>query len=152
MVKYEKDMEYINIIKDILDNEEFMKVGNLPHHKSKRLNHLLRVSYRSYKVTKFLHLDYKSTARAGLLHDFFVEDTTKMKFWSRVRLMFSHPKQVLENSKKYFEINKLERDIILSHMFPVGIRIPLRLESWIVDITDDCVSISERVRNIFRSK
>lgn len=150
MKKYEKDMEYINIIKDILDNEDFMNVGKITHHKGKRLNHLLRVSYKSYRITKFLHLDYKSTARAGLLHDFFYEDTNVMKFFPRVKLLFTHPKQAYENSKKYFEINKLEKNIILSHMFPLGIRLPLHLESWIVNIVDDVSSINERVSIEFR--
>lgn len=150
MEKYEKDLEYMNIVKDILSNEDFMNVGKITHHKIKRLDHLLRVSYKSYRITKFLHLDYKSTARAGLLHDFFYEDTNVMKFWPRVKLLFTHPRRAYKNSKKYFEINRLERDIILSHMFPVGIRIPLRFESWIVDIVDDTSSISERIKGVYR--
>ena len=38
----------------------------------------------------------------------------------------------------------MEKDIILTHMFPISINIPKYLESWLVDIIDDGVSIYER--------
>ena len=64
--------EYNEIIKDILNSREFKKIEACPHHKINRLEHSKRVSYFSYKVCKSLNLDYVSAARAGLLHDFFL--------------------------------------------------------------------------------
>ena len=49
------------------------------------------------------------------------------------------------HSKKYFELSKLEEDIIIKHMFPVTFRPPKYLESWIVDLVDDVSAIYERI-------
>lgn len=39
----------------------------------------IKVSYRAYKTAKKLNLDYIKTARAGLLHDFYLdEDINKL--------------------------------------------------------------------------
>ena len=74
-----KDVKYIKLVQDILDNEEFSKMGEVKHHDSNRLDHSLKVSYYSYKIARKLHLDYKSVARGGLLHDFFLERTVDYK-------------------------------------------------------------------------
>ena len=70
MNKYQ-DIEFKNIISSIESNEEFQKLKNIKHHGITRYEHSLRVAYYSYKVTKLLHLDYKDTTEAALLHDFF---------------------------------------------------------------------------------
>ena len=70
--------EFLNIVSDILENEEFQKLKNIKHHDTDRFDHSLRVSYYSYLITKALRLNYKATARAGLLHDFFLEENYKI--------------------------------------------------------------------------
>ena len=60
------DFEYLNIIKSIINNNEYKEIGNCLHHGTSRLKHSLRVSYYSYKVAKLLNLDYKETAIGGL--------------------------------------------------------------------------------------
>ena len=40
-------------------------------------------------------------------------------------------------------MSELEEDIILCHMFPVTIRPPKYLESWLVDMIDDAVALYE---------
>jgi len=47
------------------------------------------------------------------------------------------------NSKNTFGINKMEENIIGSHMFPVNIIIPCYLESWIVNLVDKIVASFE---------
>ena len=43
-----------------------------PHHINESVYaHVIRVSYDCYRIGKFLHMDYKSLAIAGLLHDFY---------------------------------------------------------------------------------
>lgn len=142
--------EYSEIVKDIINNEEFIKLKDYKHHGITRYDHVLRVSKWSYKIAKKWKLDYVSIARAGLLHDFFFVNNQEVKLSYRIKVLFTHPKMALENSKKYFELNKKEERIILSHMFPVGLCIPTSLEGWIVDIVDDVASIYERIKNIFK--
>ncbi len=140
-----KDDVYLHIVEDILNNEEFMKISCVKHHDSNRLNHSLKVSYYSYKISKRLKLDYISTARGGLLHDFFLERTVDYKkVKDKVKLYTGkHPKMAVVNAKKYFNINDKEENIIRSHMFPIDIKIPLFAESWIVSSVDKVISCYE---------
>lgn len=135
-----QDYEFNQLIAPIVENEEYQKMKECIHHGMNRYDHMIRVSYYSYKITKFLHLNYKATARASALHDFFFENLKDHK----LKQLVSHSDQALENSLEHFELSLLEQDIIKSHMFPVGKNIPKYLESWIVDLVDDIASIYEK--------
>jgi uncharacterized protein len=143
MKKYYEDSEYLNKVNDILENKEFQQMELITHHEGNRLDHSIRVSYYSYKLANFLKLDSEKVARAGLLHDFFFEENCGKTKKTRTKNMFKHPEYALENALKYFNLSPLEKDIIISHMFPVGIHIPKYFESWIVDFVDDIVAIYE---------
>ena len=73
MNRYYKE-EFESIVSQILSNKEFLKTKDKSHHGITRYEHLMRVSYYSYFITKILRLNYKETARAGLLHDFFLDE------------------------------------------------------------------------------
>ena len=132
--------EFNNIIMPIVSNSEYHKTKNCVHHGMDRYSHMMRVAYYSYKVTKFCHLDYRSTTRGAVLHDFFLDEYDEKK----AHMLVNHPKIALENSKKYFDLNDLEQDIIRAHMFPVGKTLPRYLESWIVNVVDDIACFYER--------
>lgn len=136
--------EFIEIVNHILDNKEFLKTKEETHHGINRFDHLIRVSYFSYMVTRFLRLNYKETARAGLLHDFFTDETDGK---SQIKALRKHPTYALENAKKYFDLSDREEDIIKTHMFPVTFTPPKYMESWIVDIIDDIASVYERYKS-----
>ena len=140
--------QYINIVKDILDNEQFKKLSDYPHHGDNRKNHCIRVSYYSYKIAKRINIDYKSVARAGLLHDFFLVDYKKISLTDSISLLINHPKISLNNSKKYFDISKKEENIIYSHMFPIRISLPKNRESIIVNFVDKSLAFYERFQSI----
>ena len=134
--------EYEYLVKDILKNKEFNKIENIEHHGTTRMIHSKRVSYYSYSVCKFLHLDYISAARAGLLHDFFISEPELTKK-ERILSLFTHSKKALNNSKSNFYLNTKEENIIVSHMFPLGIYLPIYMESWIVSTVDKIVGTYE---------
>ena len=150
MKKYYEDKKYLDIVDNILNNEKFLKLENIKHHGINRLNHSIRVSYNSYRITKLLKLNYKSSARAGLLHDFFLEDNSKLNKKEKLKVLFKHPKYAYDKSNELFEISNLEKDIITTHMFPIGKNVPKYAESWIVDIVDDIASIYERIRITYK--
>lgn len=137
-----KDKEYLNNIEDILENDKFKKLADCKHHGLSRLQHSLKVSYYSYVVAKKLRLDYRAVARAGLLHDFFIDDDLK---GGKKRLsMVFHPYKSLENATCYFELNDMEKDIIISHMFPtLPHKVPKYLESWLVSLIDKMIATYE---------
>ena len=107
--------------------------------------HSLRVSYYSYLVAKILLLNIEEVARGALLHDFFLEDSESFASTKdRAGVLVNHPKYALENANKYFTLSEKEKDIIVTHMFPVAPSVPKYIESWIVDIVDDFASIYEK--------
>lgn len=133
---------YSSIVKDILNNEEFNKTKYIEHHGVTRYDHLCRVSYYSYILAHKLRFKEREVARAALLHDFFFSDelrTGKEKFLST----FIHPKWALKKSKKHFELNKVEENIIESHMFPLNPKLPRYKESFLVSIVDKFVAAYE---------
>lgn len=134
--------EFNNIVLDILNNQEFDKLKLYPHHGITRHEHCLRVAYYTYLATKVLHLKYIDATRAALLHDFFTDEVSELKAFSRYR---NHPKYALINSKKYYDINKLQENIILRHMFPITFIPPKYIESWIVDIIDDISAVYDKI-------
>lgn len=142
-----KDSEYLVIVKDILDNYEFRELSSISHHNHNRLDHCLKISYYSYKISKLLKLDYKETARAGLLHDFYLDRTVNHKKIKNKFLLYTtkHPVDAISNSKKHFYLTAKEMDIIKTHMFPFDVRLPKYLESWIVNLVDTSVSTYEFV-------
>lgn len=139
--------EFEHIVKDILSNEEFMRTKEKAHHGITRYDHLIRVSFYSFFITKLLRLNYKETTRAALLHDFFLDET---EVDSGVGALRNHPTYALENARKYYDLSPLQEDIIKTHMFPVTFTPPKYIESWIVDIIDDVAGIYERYKSSYR--
>lgn len=138
---YNYDQKYIDIIKYIDENDEFKKIVNKKHHGKSRYNHSKKVSYLSYRIARFLNLNYQETAKAGLLHDYFTEDNLHLN--DRIKSLFKHPNIALNNSRKLFKLSKKEENIIISHMFPLSKNIPTYFESWIVNMVDKIVSLEE---------
>lgn len=145
MKKYNNDKEYLSIIDNILENNDFQKLKNIKHHNTTRLNHSLKVSYYSYKIAKSLGLDYRDVARGGLLHDFYEEEISKCNKIKDKVLLFSikHPDNAVNNASNNFELTEKEINIIKTHMFPVDYKIPEYAESWIVSLVDKILSIVE---------
>ena len=136
------DKEFYEINKDILENEKFNELKKYKHHGITRYEHCLKVAYYTYKVARKKNKNYKEVTRAALLHDFFTDEVENLSPFKR---FVNHPKYAVENSKKYFNISKLQEDIIKSHMFPIGLTIPKYKESWLVDLIDDYSAVVERL-------
>lgn len=142
MSSHKEDLEYMEIISSIIKNENFNKIKMYEHHGITRFEHSLKVSYYSYKIAKKFGLNYQETARGGLLHDFFYspEDRDKKE---RFVSTFIHPKKAVATAKENFDLSAKEIDMIRAHMFPVNIAIPKYMESWIVNMVDKAVALSE---------
>lgn len=138
-----KKEKFLEIINDILTNKSIQNLKLYKHHYAyTRLEHCLSVSYYTYVICKFLHLDYKSAARAALLHDLFFYDCED-KISRPKNHIKNHPKIALENANKLFNLNKKEQDIILKHMWPLTFSPPKYLESFIVTIVDKYCAFKE---------
>lgn len=78
-----------------------------------------------------------------MLHDLFLYDWRKRENDRLGLHAFTHPKQALINSQKYFKLNKKEIDIILKHMWPVTPIPPRYFESLIITLTDKYCALKE---------
>ncbi len=147
-----KDKKYNEIVKNIVRDKEVKKMANITHHGITRLEHSLKVSYKSYKIAKKLDFDYVAVARAGLLHDFYLDGDERKKS-KKFTDTFTHPKKALKTSKKNFDLNKKEENIIVSHMFPIYPKIPKYKESFLVSTVDKAIGMKEifiNIKNIFK--
>ena len=150
------EKEFYKIVRKVLYNKEFKRRKLFTHHGNISVyDHSLRVAYLSYKISKKLKLDYKNAAIGGILHDMYYEpwqDKPSIKPFYK-KHGFVHANQALNNSKKLFPefINDNTIDIISKHMFPLNIKPPKYIESWIVTISDKMVSTKDYL-NIYQNK
>ncbi len=162
-----KDLDFINkcayfnewyeIVKDILNNEEFQKRKLFLHHEDSVWHHCIIVSFNSFLLAKYYMADARICAIAGLLHDFYPKawqyseelynyDKEYLNTSKGIRNLhgFVHAKQAAVNYVKYFpelEDDKIT-DAIKRHMFPLNIIPPKYKEGWIVTLVDKQVSFS----------
>lgn len=146
------DDKFMSVASPILENINFLEVKKFKHHEGSVYDHVLNVAYSSYLISYKFNLDWESTIRGALLHDFFLY---KFQKYLGIKLPIDvfkhvkdHPIMALENAEKYFDLNKKERDIIKNHMFPM--RVPKCRESWIVSFVDKYVAIYEYSRNFYK--
>lgn len=141
-------MEFFGLGEEILTHPRFRDQKDFIHHKDITLfDHSIEVAYGAYRVAKKMHLDIGAVVRGALLHDFFLYDwhvegrkESKPLFKKHG---FTHARTAYDNASQFFDLSKKERDIILKHMFPLNIRPPRYLESWVVNLVDDFTSIRE---------
>ncbi len=73
--------EYLKCVSELLESENVKNLDNYSQHlNTSRLQHSINVSYYSYLICKRLKFDYKSAARAGLLHDLYLYNRHICKF------------------------------------------------------------------------
>lgn len=136
----------MDIVGDLITNDRLQMMDEITHHyHTTRLRHSLNVSYISYKFAKIRRLDYNSIARAGLLHDFFLEDRQEIVDLDMGSHSEAHPKIAFENARDLTAISDLEGDIILSHMFLSCLKSPKPKykESFLLSYVDKQCAVTE---------
>lgn len=150
----ETDIEFYYSISDILANKVVMSSDKILHHsKTSCYRHMFNVSYYTFKICKWLRLDYISAARGAMLHDLYLYTWHKecgvvKKILNNHRWI--HPKIALKNATEYFDLNDIEKDIIIKHMWPVTISLPKYAETFIVGISDKFCCILEVIHDLFK--
>lgn len=130
------DDEFNTIIKDIIDNPYVLDMKNFRQHcDTSTFEHSYKVTYISYKICKKLNLDYKSVARAGMLHDFYLYDWRIKSSWHKWHA-FKHGRFASINACKIFDLSNKEIDMIKKHMWPVTPIPPKSIEGFILTFAD----------------
>lgn len=151
------DGEYEKCICDLIQHEMVGTMENfIQHGDINCLEHSLYVSYSSFLICRRLGLDYRSAARGGLLHDFFLYDWHIAKPY-RGPHGFIHPAVALKNANRHFTLNDREKDIIRKHMWPMTMRPPRYKETVVVLLVDKYCATMEIVnwsgrKNVYRLK
>lgn len=142
--------EFKNIIRDIAQNPNLLALReHIQHAISSRYSHCLSVAFYTYVICKKLNLDYVSAARGAMLHDFYFYDWRNKNVEGQKKFhAFRHPKIALTNACDIFELNNLEKDIIVKHMWPLTLKFPKYRESLIVTFVDKYCATSEMLRFI----
>lgn len=105
-------------INDILLNKKFNKLSNDEHHGITRYEHSIRVAKYSFLISKKFGLkDVREITRAAL-----------------------------NNSLNYYNLNDMQKDIIVNHMFTVTKTLPKYKESYLVSSVDKVVGLYEMLR------
>lgn len=144
--------EFKLIIKDIITNENIIALKErIQHASSSRFSHCLSVSFYTYSICKKLGLDYISAARGAMLHDFYYYDWRDKHVEGQKKFhAFRHPRIALNNALDIFDLTPIEKDIILKHMWPLTIKFPSYIESYIVTFVDKYCATHEVIKKIKR--
>ena len=147
-----QDKDFIMIISDLLDQEKVQEMKHYrQHYNINCFEHCLFVSYNTYLICKKHHLDYISGARAGMLHDLFLYDWRVRQPGRKGFHAFTHGKLACKNASKLFDLTPKEKNMIITHMWPVTLQIPSSLEGFILTFVDKYCAISETF-NVIKSR
>lgn len=138
------DIAFDFIANKITHTDKFNELKSENHHGITRYKHIMRVSKFTYRISKFLKMDYVSATRAALLHDYFTNDDLKNN--NSLKRGIMHPDTAYINAQKDFILNDLEKNAIIAHMFPLCHEIPKYKESWILTLVDKVVASYEMLR------
>lgn len=86
----------------------------------------------------------ESLIKGALLHDYFLYDW-HYKEQSPGLHGFKHPYIALKNAEEDYDLNDIEKNIILRHMFPLVPIPPRYKEAWIVCVADKYCAFGETV-------
>lgn len=113
----------------------------MQHGTTSTFSHSLAVTVMCLRIAAALRLKTheRELVRGALLHDYCLYD------WHEPHKglhAFSHPKAALENARRDFEVGKIEQNMILSHMWPLG-KLPRCRESFILCLADKLCAVRE---------
>lgn len=134
--------------RDILGSDEMQSTrGYVQHGRISVYEHSLKVTDMCLTLADVLRIrtDRRSLIRGALLHDFFLYDWHARERWHRLH-GYTHASRALSNAMARFTLNRRERNMIYSHMFPLNLtHIPRFRESILLCTADKIVSTAETV-------
>ncbi len=147
---------YISINGDLLADALVRSMMNYRHHGDiNTLFHSVYVSYCVLKMCRALHVEQtREIVRAALLHDFYLYEWYTEKH--EQNHIWYHPGQSVINVEKYIgSLSDKQKNMILSHMFPLTKTMPDNIGAWLLTIADkycasqDYLSISSRFNSVY---
>ena len=148
--------EFVGLTGDLLSNELVESMKQYRHHQDTNTHfHSVYVSYTVLKMCDKLNVvNTREIVRAALLHDFYLyqwytEKHDEYHIWY-------HPKESVKNIEKHIgQLSDVQRNMILSHMFPTCVELPKSKGAWLLTLadkkcaTEDYITHSVRFRNVY---
>ena len=118
----------------------------MQHGDTSVFDHALGVAFVSLYLVKRFHMrvDERALTRGALLHDYFLYDWHESGH-GRLHGIY-HPGIALRNARREFALDDVEENVILRHMFPLGLIPPGSREGWLVCISDKFCAVCETAR------
>ena len=138
-----------HIINRVINDKNVMTMKRFRQHKNvSTYEHSINVVQMSLKMAQRFHLTLRQINNmiiGAMLHDFYLYDYHVTGRISKNGIhAWSHPKVSLNNALMYFDLNKNQKNIIRSHMFPTTLfHPPLCKEAFIVCIADKICAFRE---------
>lgn len=104
-------------------------------------DHCLFVAYVGFTLCRACGLDYRAAARAGLLHDLYLQHWEETDV-GRLRRLTLHPRLALDHARA-FGLSPMEEDIIGKHMWPLTVALPRYREAYLVGLADKLCAVLE---------
>lgn len=110
---------FVNCVRDLLDSPEVQSMRSIRHHPGMSCyDHSVFVSYVAFRLARRWKLDYRTAARAGLLHDLYLYDP-RQPGSHQGNQCFAHPKAALSNAWALCgSLTPKEENIIISTCGP----------------------------------
>lgn len=116
-------------------------------------DHSCRVARISYRLARGLRLsvDEDALLRGAMLHDYYLYQRSAEHIRPYPHFV-RHPKIALRNAQALFPLSEKEKNIILSHMWPVDLRArPRSREAWLVCMADKLATVYESTAGAWRA-
>lgn len=141
---------FLSCVQDLLYTPQVQSMKDIRHHPGTScFDHSLFVSYVAFRLARRWNLDYRTCARAGLLHDLYLYDPKERTF-TQDRFeglqCFAHPRAALKNAWALCgSLSPKEENIIISHMWPLARKMPRYREAFVVNLADKLCASAEVV-------
>ncbi len=148
---------FLEYTSDLLRNPLVQGMTQYHHHRAIDTHyHSMFVAYRVLKLCTLLNVtqDRREIVRAALLHDFYLYEWYTEKHDENH--IYYHPKESVRNIEAHFgALTPMQRNMILSHMFPLSVEKPHCVGAWLLTAADkqcaseDYLHVSHRFRPIY---
>ena len=142
----DETLELIHMYAEDILNSDTYKIQKIyPHHR--RVNvyeHELHVTEIAINLARNSEKDInmRTLIRAAMLHDYYLYDWHYGRKWHRWHA-YKHPRIAAENAGRDFGINEDIKNAILTHMWPLTLRMPKTTEAKILSKADKIATFRE---------
>ena len=135
------------ILHELETNPSILRLHQFPGHHghTNTFQHCRNVAICSFRLSQKLrwNIDERALARGAMLLDYYLY-CTKDEHISAFKHGVSHPALALRNAEKIFSLSKKERNIVLSHMWPLTpLSIPKSKEAFLICLADKYCAVRE---------